>query len=211
MNTDHLCSGCVSDGGTEARCPHCWYQETDGDVLARSLPLRVVLNDKYLIDRALGGGGFGVTCLAWDMNPEIEVAIEEYMPLDIGGRTSQHTIVSDYSGKGEPFRYGAEKFIEEVNGCLERCARHRHAPSGRGAGQYLYQPQRPSAHFHFGAVNHRQPDAPGFSLRIFGLPNGRHGPVIALFFAYSCFVTMIVVALLRDRVEKRNRQLPPAR
>ena len=47
---------------------------------------RTVLRDQYLIWRALGHGGFGITYLAWDTNLEARLAVKEYMPNGVAGR-----------------------------------------------------------------------------------------------------------------------------
>ena len=56
-----------------------------------------MLRDQYLIGRALGHGGFGITYLAWDIGLEARLAVKEYMPNGVAGRASGDTKVSAYS------------------------------------------------------------------------------------------------------------------
>ena len=38
----------------------------------------------YVLERVLGQGGFGITYLARDANLDQQVAIKEYLPVEIG-------------------------------------------------------------------------------------------------------------------------------
>ena len=60
-------------------CEHCGYDERRPNE-PHQLPPATVLQGKYLIGRALGQGGFGITYLGWDINLDIPVAIKEYYP-----------------------------------------------------------------------------------------------------------------------------------
>ena len=44
------------------------------------------LADRYIIGKALGYGGFGVTYIAWDKLLEQKVAIKEYLPSEFSIR-----------------------------------------------------------------------------------------------------------------------------
>ena len=47
---------------------------------------------EYQIERPLGGGGFGITYLARDVNLNLPVAIKEYFPGDSVSRVANHGV-----------------------------------------------------------------------------------------------------------------------
>ena len=78
-----------------------------------SLPPGYRLN-WYRIEEILGQGGFGITYLAFDTNLDENVAIKEYLPLELAvreGDHSVHPVSEDHSGH---FEWGLERFITEA-------------------------------------------------------------------------------------------------
>ena len=68
----------------------------------------------YEVQRILGQGGFGITYLALDTNLNQQVAIKEYLPMELAVRVDDRT-VQPMSGKhGEQYRWGLTRFIEEA-------------------------------------------------------------------------------------------------
>ena len=99
----------------ELTCPHCgWVVDAAPESLLHLKP-GTVLQDKYLIGRALGQGGFGITYLALDTTLNIKLAIKEYMPQQLATRTAgQSNITVIKSSQSEEFEYGLAKFLEEA-------------------------------------------------------------------------------------------------
>ena len=58
-------------------CPVCGYNEAAQDIPPHVLRPRTILNGKYLIGKALGQGGFGITYIGWDLNLDIKVAVAD--------------------------------------------------------------------------------------------------------------------------------------
>jgi serine/threonine protein kinase len=76
---------------------------------------RTVLNDQYLVGRALGAGGFAITYLAWDQRLARRVAIKEYMPSGLASRSGQNSQVIAHTGQSkQDFQYGLERFLDEA-------------------------------------------------------------------------------------------------
>ena len=61
------------------------------------LPMGSILAGKYLIGRALGQGGFGITYIGWDMALERKVAVKEFYPSGQVSRTQGSTSLVWYS------------------------------------------------------------------------------------------------------------------
>lgn len=111
----NFCINCMQDKGPNIICPHCQFDESKYQELPHHLPLRTILNGKYLIGKVLGEGGFGITYKAWDLNLEIPLAIKEYYPCSFAARNINNTgSVYPYSSNGDLFNQGKDKFIDEA-------------------------------------------------------------------------------------------------
>lgn len=105
---------CMARKGNAAVCPQCGNSERGPENL-QQLPPRTILENKYVIGRALGQGGFGITYLAYDLVENRKLAIKEYFPLDISTRSLDHLTVSPISTKNRSaLEYGLAKFAEEA-------------------------------------------------------------------------------------------------
>ncbi len=115
MDLAAYCKGCFRDKAGELQCPHCGFSEGDGPESPLHLKPGIILNNKYLIGRALGQGGFGITYLAWDINLNIKLAIKEYFPQDLATRSEGITEISPHTASmGSDYQYGLEKFLQEA-------------------------------------------------------------------------------------------------
>src|SRR3990172_3854570 len=68
----------------------------------------------YEIKDILGQGGFGITYLAEDLNLAHEVAIKEYMPVDLATRVEQNHVQSGSHEHEYRYRWGLQNFIDEA-------------------------------------------------------------------------------------------------
>ena len=111
----HLCYNCFQEKPEgEGPCPYCGFDLVENEKkFPVALRAGTVLNDRYIVGRVLGQGGFGITYLALDTQLNAKVAIKEFMPGEIA--TRQGTTVSVMMDtKSEEFAYGAERFQEEA-------------------------------------------------------------------------------------------------
>lgn len=111
-----ICFGCFEqyDDSFDI-CPHCGYAEGTEPELATYMRPGAILNERYVIGRALGHGGFSVTYLAWDALLLHKVAIKEYLPSEYATRCPGESRLTIFSGKeGEYFQFGKEKFLDEA-------------------------------------------------------------------------------------------------
>ncbi len=115
MDVIHLCLGCFEKKGEAAECPNCGFIEGTPPESPVHLAPGTVLNEKYLIGRVLGQGGFGITYLSWDMNLNLKLTIKEYYPQDLATRASGQSQVSAYTGNfSSQYQYGLLKFLQEA-------------------------------------------------------------------------------------------------
>jgi len=121
----HICMGCMADKGNESACKHCGFDETKQKKHPSYLGLRDILNNKYIIGKVIGHGGFGITYLAFEK--EIiniqgfekdllkKVAIKEYFPSALASRDStDHTIYPLRGNQEDFFKEGLNFFFEEA-------------------------------------------------------------------------------------------------
>ena len=90
---ENRCPGCMNIKSGGAVCEHCGYEERKQNA-PHQLQTGTMLLDKYLVGRALGQGGFGITYLGWNRYLDTKVAIKEYYPAAFVDRnTAYHTSV----------------------------------------------------------------------------------------------------------------------
>ncbi len=78
-----------------------------------SLPLDSMLLE-YRLESILGAGGFGITYLAYDTHLDKQVAIKEYLPVELAVRTADGCIVPIHTGTEHNFSWGLDRFLQEA-------------------------------------------------------------------------------------------------
>ena len=68
----------------------------------------------YEINEILGQGGFGITYLAYDRNLDHEVAIKEYLPVDLATRDEQGQAQPVSNEHRAKYHWGLGRFIDEA-------------------------------------------------------------------------------------------------
>ena len=119
-----FCMGCMNQFSEEHKiCPHCGYIENTKVEEALHMEPGSILRDRYIVGRALGFGGFGVTYIGWDAILEQKIAIKEYLPSEFSTRVPGQTQITVFSGdKSEQFGDGLTKFVDEA----QRLAKFHH-------------------------------------------------------------------------------------
>ena len=112
----NLCYNCFQERETkEGPCPYCGFDLAENEKkFPVALRAGTVLNDRYIVGRVLGQGGFGITYLALDTQLNAKVAIKEFMPGEIATRVGGTTVSVMMETRSEEFAYGAERFQEEA-------------------------------------------------------------------------------------------------
>lgn len=95
-------------------CTRCGKQ-AQIDVPPHQLKPGAVLRDRYLVGRALGQGGFGITYIGRDTVLDIRVAIKEFYPNGFAYRDHDltHMVTITDSGR-DLFHDGKQKFLREA-------------------------------------------------------------------------------------------------
>ncbi|MCR5136276.1 MAG: serine/threonine protein kinase [Oscillospiraceae bacterium] len=111
-----ICYNCFKEKHNIGPCQNCGY---DGSDAAEKYPLALgqgsILEGRYTVGRVLGQGGFGITYIALDDLTKERVAIKEYFPTDLAGRSEGASDVRVFSGnRRENYEYGKEQFLSEA-------------------------------------------------------------------------------------------------
>lgn len=113
----NICLYCFGDLDSDRICMSCHRKADDAPSPPHHLPQRTVLGtqNRYLIGKALGEGGFGITYLAWDLQQGIKVAVKEYFPSGYVTRVaaSNQVIINSKQNQAASNR-GLKRFVEEA-------------------------------------------------------------------------------------------------
>ena len=117
MDDKKLCMGCMRmRKEAKEKCPYCGFDEKKGDREDNeALPLRTVLNGKYLLGKPLGRGGFGITYIAYEKNLQIRVAIKEFFPWSTVKRDKDNSLMPvSWKEDSEFFETDKKKVLDEA-------------------------------------------------------------------------------------------------
>ena len=78
-----------------------------------ALPIGTILGD-FTVTRVIGLGGFGIVYMAHDNVLERSVAIKEYLPIMIAGRTSAKTVLVRSTHHTDTYAAGLHSFMREA-------------------------------------------------------------------------------------------------
>lgn len=113
LNISRLCMNCMTFSVDGRKCTNC------GTVAAKvknekyALQVGTILNGKYLIGKALGEGGFGITYIAYDLEEHKRAAIKEFFPGTFVQRARDGRSV--ITGQKEKYQYSLNRFYDEAN------------------------------------------------------------------------------------------------
>ena len=106
------CMAKLTEG--ERICHKCGHDNKFHDNGPGNLPY-CVLQDNYVIGRALGRGGFGVTYLAYDQLLDRKIAIKEYFPTSLAIRDPHSMQILPYNGQvAAEYAHGVDRAIHEA-------------------------------------------------------------------------------------------------
>lgn len=122
----YRCMGCMNEyDDSISVCPYCGHVKNSKPSNPCFLTPETVLDNRYIVGKAIGRGAFNVTYLAWDFTAGCKVVIKEFFPSELATRTFGQKELSVFDGeKQKEFESGLYAFVQES----ERIA----ALSGRG-------------------------------------------------------------------------------
>ncbi|MEI6579171.1 MAG: PASTA domain-containing protein [Eubacteriales bacterium] len=111
INTDDLCMSCMKEIGNVKQCPHCDFL-VDSPQGAPYLPIRTVVNNRYLVGKMLEFNGEGATYIGWDLTNRVAISIREFLPGAISVRTQGSLGLKALTGFETSFRECCQSFLE---------------------------------------------------------------------------------------------------
>lgn len=108
----NICPNCFSTKEfNSGSCPVCGFSTTVKRA-AKALPVQRILNNRYMVGRVLGIGGFGITYVAYDMSMRQRVAVKEYFPAEWAMRIKDTGQIVPSSQEQEHRYYHGRKVFE---------------------------------------------------------------------------------------------------
>lgn len=114
MERQRRCLGCMREIDSEGCCPFCGYDAAQIEENPVFLHPGTVLNDRYMLGRVLGQGGFGITYIGYDEVLHTRIAVKEFFPAGLVQRNTQQMTIQPYSQSAQDFAHSREKFLEEA-------------------------------------------------------------------------------------------------
>ena len=113
---NRLCMGCMKEYDDQFDiCPRCGYVFNTPPEQSYHIAPGSILQQRYIVGRVLGFGGFGITYVGWDYIMGRKVAIKEYLPSEFATRMPTQLKVTVYNGDPEEqFREGLLKTLDEA-------------------------------------------------------------------------------------------------
>ena len=120
------CPGCFhpQQWDATAACPMCHHRANVEGRSGALLPVGTQLKG-YVIGEKLGQGGFGITYRGFDVTLKMKVAIKEYYPSEMVGRsTNRKAVLLNGQDHEDRFQYGLKTFLKEAQTIAQ--LRHPH-------------------------------------------------------------------------------------
>ena len=99
-------------------CPYCGYDPDTYEPSSQALKPYTILNEKYILGKKLGAGGFGITYLAYDKDLDIPVAVKEFFMRTSMYRDSRHStaisIAMSNRSDEQIYRSNKDRFKKEA-------------------------------------------------------------------------------------------------
>jgi serine/threonine protein kinase len=116
MDNYDFCFGCFSPKGNDYKCKNCGYvyDLKEGPEQSHLFP-GTTLNNRYILGKVIGAGGFGITYIAFDPKLQVRLAIKEFFPRQIATRNKEtRAIIPFGDNEKNDFNNGLKYFLHEA-------------------------------------------------------------------------------------------------
>lgn len=122
MRYENLCINCMKEkDSADGICPHCGFDSSNYHASEYQLPLHTVLSDnRYIVGKAIGAGGFGITYIAFDTRLNVPVAIKELFVTSKVRRENGRTVLMNTTESGiRQYEEIKRRFMQEARTMAE--------------------------------------------------------------------------------------------
>lgn len=119
---------------SEERCS-CGYQVHPFLQFPMALPEYAILGDRYVIEKVLGAGGFGITYQVLDVQGGGKYAVKEFVPAGVARRERTGELLPETEAKSKIYLHARKRFMEEAM-TLKRLA---YIPQVAAITDYFYE------------------------------------------------------------------------
>lgn len=110
-----ICLGCMQEiPANQPRCPRCGFSAAD-PYPSIALPLKTVLNERYVIGKPIRVGGDGITYIGYDLEKEQACIVREYLPQQMVQRSDDRVSIEIRSESLAPFKALLSDFNDLYN------------------------------------------------------------------------------------------------
>lgn len=115
MNGEHKCPNCFMGSIASGKCPVCGFERKEEKQNRMRLPEMLCLQNRYMLGRVLGCGGFGITYKAFDILNQCYCTVKEFIPVGIVTREEDSIQIQVTSNAClDDFEHGKKRFMEEA-------------------------------------------------------------------------------------------------
>lgn len=105
-----LCMNCMSDTAGKSECPNCGCQSGEPQV-PHGLPIRTMLQNRYIVGRAKSSNGEGTTYIGYDTVLHLPVELREFFPQTLCKRMDEEQEIHVLAGKELLFNQYLAEFL----------------------------------------------------------------------------------------------------
>ncbi|MBQ4257938.1 MAG: PASTA domain-containing protein [Clostridia bacterium] len=110
---ENLCMNCMGELGEDHICPRCGYNDETDFQAPDALMYRAILQERYLVGRAMIVSGEGITYIGYDLELQNPIELREFFPYHTALRVGTQRVAARVD-KEELFEEKLQEFLEHA-------------------------------------------------------------------------------------------------
>ncbi len=113
IDIDNLCMNCMGKLGEDHVCPRCGYNDETDFQAPDALMYRAILQERYLVGRAMIVSGEGITYIGFDLELQSPIELREFFPYRTAARVGTQRVAAR-ADKEELFEEKLREFLDHA-------------------------------------------------------------------------------------------------